>query len=117
MESNLNPSQRKRNQESESSDSDVVYSSESDEAFGVPLEKEEAPLHVNDWVVVKFCSKKIVRRFVGKVTECSKMGKGRTIRFGKHVEQSRFKWPEKDDEAEIDLEQVDARLTPPEFCF
>lgn len=39
------------------------------------------------------------------------------VKFARRVDEERFKWPENDDIAEIDPEQIEARLTPPEFLF
>lgn len=45
---------------------------------GICLPLEEGLLNVIDWVVVKFCSKNVVKRFV-EVIECLKMEIGHTI--------------------------------------
>jgi hypothetical protein len=114
---------KKVTEASESSDSDFFYQSESEGEVSHALEEEEVShvlekeVKVEDWIVVKFSTKKTVRRFVGVVIEWTKKGENLTVRFAKKVDESRFKWPEQEDISEIDVEQIDARLNPPEFSF
>lgn len=68
------------------------------------------------WIVVKFCGKKTVRRFAGTVVESRNSSDELTVKFARRLDERRFKWPEKDDIADVDPDQVEAVLNPP-ICY
>lgn len=106
--------------ESETSESDMTYSSESEEELALPVEIDICKLghpKAGEWIVVKFCVKKTVRRFAGTVVESRNSSDELTLKFARRLDERRFKWPEKDDIADVYPDQVEAVLNPPIFYF
>ena len=68
---------------------------------------------VGDWIIVKYCGKRSTRRFVGKVLETA--SEELSVKFARRQEGRRFKWPETEDISQIDPEQVEVILNPPEL--
>ncbi|KAG8308550.1 hypothetical protein J6590_107056, partial [Homalodisca vitripennis] len=65
----------------------------------------------NDWVLVRYEGKKSVRRFVGQIMNPTE--DGFHVKFARHIEGSKFKWPPREDIATIDESQIEIMLKPP----
>lgn len=98
--------------ETSNSEESLLYSSESELESDIPFGSE---ISIGDWLIVKFCGKKQIKRFVGQVLERSV--EGLTLKFARRFDETRFKWPENDDISEVDRDQVEALLKPPEFSI
>lgn len=77
-------------------------------------EEDDLTIKIGSWVLVAYRSKKSVRRFVGVIESKSQEGDW-FVKFARHVEGSKFKWPECEDISTIDDEQIDRKLSLPTF--
>lgn len=77
-------------------------------------EEYDLTIKIGSWVLVAYRSKKSVRRFVGVIESKSQEGDW-FVKFARHVEGSKFKWPECEDISTIDDEQIDRKLLLPTF--
>lgn len=91
--------------EMDKSESDLVV----DKLFDTDLPK------VNDWVVVKYSSKRSIKYFVGLVVESSSFEM--TVKFARRIDGSRFKWPDVEDISNVDPDQIELRLKTPTFVY
>lgn len=94
-----------------SSESDLCEFMEEQEEISLP---EATEVGKGDWVIIKFCGKRNIRRFVGLVLEYT--SEEVSVKFSKRIDDKRFKWPDNDDISAIDYEQIKA-LNPPEFSY
>ncbi|XP_054259387.1 uncharacterized protein LOC128984126 [Macrosteles quadrilineatus] len=77
-------------------------------------EEEDNSINVGDWVLVAYRSKKKVRRFVGVLKEKISFDEW-NVKFARHIEGSKFKWPDCEDISCIDDGQIEKKLSPPKF--
>lgn len=87
--------------------SELCISEESEDESNIQSRRP----NTNDWVLVKYEGKKSVRRFVGKILECTE--DGFHIKFARRIEGSRFKWPPQEDLDTVDETQIEITLKPP----
>lgn len=109
-----------KNVESDSSDSDSHFSTKSVSSTMTLSEESDEDFHTkkpreNDWVLVKYTTKKTVKRFVGQIQQVKE--DKFTVKFARKVAESKFKWPEITDMDEIDEDQVEILLKPPVMNF
>lgn len=85
--------------------STMSFSEESDEEFHT-----QNP-NVDDWILVKYETKKTVKRFVGQVLQIfeNKL----KVKFARKIVDSKFEWPESENIDDIDEGQVKMVLKPP----
>lgn len=93
--------------ESESSSDLELQPSSSDEQF-------VRPVVAGDWVLVTYRQKKSVRRFVGCV-EAKISDDDWKVRFARRIQDSKFKWPEREDVSVIGEDQIEKLLSAPQF--
>lgn len=84
---------------------------EVDEIFDRPTDLPK----VSDWVVVKYCSKRSSKYFVGLVVERSSFEM--TVKFARRIDGSRFKWPDVEDISIVDPDQIVLCLKTPTFMY
>lgn len=95
------------NFESDISSDFELQSSSSDEQF-------IRPVISGDWVLVTYRQKKSVRRFVGCV-ESKISNDDWKVRFARRIQDSKFKWPEREDVSVIGEDQIEKLLSAPQF--
>lgn len=107
-----------RNHQSTSSESSLepVYEdSDNDLDF---LDDEEANemenFILNAWILVKYCTKKTIKYYAGKIVEIDRVKRGCVVKFLRYnTEVNQFFWPKKDDTDEIIFENIEKFLPDP----
>lgn len=101
-----------------SNEEDVVYA-ESDNSLDWEVEEETRfaendSFNVDDFIVVKFVKKKIIRHFIGQINEVMEDGEV-SVKFLKKVNDSsyHFVFPEIDDVADVKKGDIVLKLPPP----
>lgn len=119
-----NKKQKKNRQESES---DISYHDESDEDFegylrNLEAEKEEEQMErdlldeeikLGDFILVKFCTKKNVKYFIGQVKQVNEFKDEFTIKFLRQGKNESFVWPQVDDVSIVGQHDIERKLPPP----
>ncbi|XP_063391330.1 uncharacterized protein LOC134676874 [Cydia fagiglandana] len=76
-------------------------------------ETGQSSLQKEDWAIINLTSmKNLVHRYVGQIQTITKHGY--VVKFCKKIDDHHFKWPVKEDIAEINNYQVVKKINPPE---
>lgn len=108
-----------RSSESTSSESSIepLYEETDDDLDFLDKEQADemlAKFKLNAWVLVKYCSKKTIKYYAGKILEINKVQRECVVKFLRFNEQvKRFVWPNTDDIDTIIYENVEMFLPDP----
>lgn len=108
-----------RSSESTSSESSIepLYEETDDDLDFLDEEQADemlANFKLNAWVLVKYCSKKTIKYYAGKILEINKVQRECVVKFLRFNEQvKKFVWPKTDDIDTIIYENVEMFLPDP----
>lgn len=98
---------------SDSDNNDVSEGTGNEETDGYDQEKSLfKSIKENDYVVVKFCTKKTVKHYLGKVEFCDR-GFEYLVKFLRKVSENKFVFPESEDRSLVNCDEIVSVLPPP----
>lgn len=77
--------------------------------------EEDETIAEENWVLVKYDTKKSVKHFVGKVIKVLEVSY--EVKFLKHINSRKFKWPESEDIDVVNMSNILVKLKDPKVNY